>query len=270
MIKYLKYILCIFFLVGCFKINKPFEDDKINMPNIQAINSSLYINKIIGLPNKTENELRKKIYNRILNENIITSYKFFNKNSYILRSTVIEYKSINKKKIIISLYSPISKDVKKLELFIPDNNFNNVQTQEKISERIAEFVKNVFFKTKEQKKLIIKNINGLENYKELKSVFVNKLNYLYTKQSIIIVNTDNIINNNYSIIINFKVEEVKQKYIKLKVHWEIYNKNNKLIGDLKQENTFLKSLLFEIWPEISTKIIEMSLNEITILTNVDK
>ena len=49
-----------------------------------------------------------------LNKNIITSYKFFNRNSYILKSTVIEYKPLNKKKIIISLHSPISKDIKKL------------------------------------------------------------------------------------------------------------------------------------------------------------
>jgi len=270
MIKYLKYILYIFCLIGCFEINKPFENDKITMPDIQAINSSLYINEIVGLPSKTENELRKRIYQRILNKNIITSYKFFNKNSYILKSTVVEYKSLNKKKIIISLHSPISKDIKKLELFIPDNNLNNIQTQEIVSERIAEFVKNVFYKKRAQNKININAINGLENYKGLKSVFVKKLNYLFTKQSIVIVNADNSIKNNYSIIINFYIKEVKQEKINLRVNWEIYNKNNELIGDLKQENTFLKSLLLEIWPEISSKIIEMSLNEINILTNVDK
>ena len=270
MVKYLKYILCIFCLFGCFEINKPFDDDKIAMPDIKAINSSLYINEIVGLPSKTESELRKRIYHRILNKNIITSYKFFNKNSYILKSTVIEYKSLNKKKILISLNSPISKDIKKLELFIPDNNFNNIQTQETISERIAEFVKKDFYKKRTQKQININTINGLENYKGLKSVFVEKLNYLFTKQSIVVVNTNNSINNNYSITINFYIEEAKQEKINLKVNWEIYNKNNELIGNLKQENTFLKSLLLEIWPEISIKIIEMSLNEINILTNVDK
>jgi len=270
MIKYLIYILYIFCLIGCFEINKPFENDKITMPDIQAINSGLYINEIVGLPSKTENELRKKIYHRILNKNIITSYKFFNRNSYILKSTVVEYKSLNKKKIIISLHSPISKDIKKLELFIPDNNLNNIQTQEIVSERIAEFVKNVFYKKRAQNKININAINGLENYKGLKSVFVSKLNYLFTKQSIVIVNADNSIKNNYSIIINFYIKEVKQEKINLRVNWEIYNKDNELIGDLKQENTFLKSLLLEIWPEISSKIIEMSLNEINILTNVDK
>jgi hypothetical protein len=270
MIKYLKYILCFFCLVGCFEINKPFENDKIAMLNIEAINSSLYINKIVGLPSKTENELRKRIYNRILNKNVITSYKFFNKNSYILKSTVVEYKPINKKKIIISLHSPISKDIKKLELFIPENNFNNIQTQEKISERIAEFVKNVFYKKRTQKQININTINGLENYKGLKSIFVEKLNYLYAKKSIVIVNTGNSINSDYSIIINFDIKKVTQEKINLRVNWEIYNKNNELIGDLKQENTFLKSLLLEIWPEISIKIIKMSLNEINILTNVDK
>ena len=42
MIKYLKYILYIFCLIGCFEINKPFENDKITMPDIKAINSGLY------------------------------------------------------------------------------------------------------------------------------------------------------------------------------------------------------------------------------------
>ena len=193
-----------------------------------------------------------------------------NKNSYILKSTVVEYKSLNKKKIIISLHSPISKDIKKLELFIPDNNFNNIQTQEIVSERIAEFVKNVFYKKRTQKQININTINGLENYKGLKSIFVEKLNYLYAKKSIVIVNTGNSINSDYSIIINVDIKKVTQEKINLRVNWEIYNKNNELIGDLKQENTFLKYLLLEIWPEISIKIIKMSLNEINILTNVDK
>ena len=81
MIKYLVYILYLSFLVSCFEINKPFEDDKITIPVIKGINSGLYISKIVGLTNKTEIELRDRIYNKILNKNILVSYKYFNKNS---------------------------------------------------------------------------------------------------------------------------------------------------------------------------------------------
>ena len=78
-------------------------------------------------------------------------------------------------------------------------------------------------------------------------------------------------NNNYYLIdIKFSITEINKEKIKLKVIWLIYDKNKKLIGDIKQENVFLKSLLTKIWPEISSKIIEMSINEINILTNVQK
>ena len=271
MIKYIKYILCISCLISCFEINKPFKDDKIIMPEIKAENSSLYIKKIIGLSDKTETELRNKIYNKILNKNILTSYNFFNKSSYILNSTVIRYKSINKNKIVISLYSPKSNEIKKLELSIPNNKLKNIAIQEEVSDKIVKFIENSFYK-KESKKLIKSiTINGLENHKELKYVFLNQLNYLFSKQSIEIIDTENTINKkHYSIDIDFTIDEVTKEKIKLKVNWNIYDKNKNLIGEIKQENTFLKSLLISIWPEISNKIIKMSLTEINILTNVHK
>ena len=269
MIKYLKYIVYLSCLISCFELNKPFEGDKVTMPEIKAVNSSLYINKIIGLTKKVEIELRNKIYNEILNKNILTSYKYFNKNSYILKSTVIKHTSKNK--IIISLSSPKSKDIKKLELLIPNNSLNKLAIQEKISNKIAEFVEKNFHEKKLQKLIKLNRINGLENYTELKYIFLNKLKHLFSEHSISILNTNNAIDkNHYSIMIDFSIDNNTEEKIKLKVSWEIYDKNNKLIGNIKQENIFLKSLLFKIWPEISTKIIEMSLNEINILTNVHK
>ena len=271
MIKYLKYILYLSCLIGCIEINKPFEDDKITMHRIKAEDASLYINKIIGLSNKTENELRNKIYNKILNKNILASYKYFNKSSYILKSTVIKYKSKNKNKIIISISSPISKKIKKLDILIPNNNLTNASIQEQVSDQIVTFIEKSFY-IKDKKKLIkIINVNGLENYKELKYTFLNKLNNLFSKQSIEIIDIENTFNeNHYSIDINFTIDEVTKEKIKLKVNWKVYDKNKNLIGEIKQENTFLKSLLINIWPEISNKIIKMSLTEINILTNVYK
>jgi hypothetical protein len=271
MIKYLKYILYISCLIGCFEINKPFEDDKITMHRIQAVDSSLYINKIIGLTHKTEAELRNKIYNKILNKNILASYKYFNKSSYILKSTVIKYKSTNKNKIIISLSSPISKKIKKLDILIPNNNLTNTSIQEQVSDKIVLFIEKSFYINEKKKLIQIININGLENYKELKYIFLIKLNNLFSKQSIEIIDTENTINkNHYSIDIDFTIDEATKEKIKLKVNWSIYDKNKNLIGEIKQENTFLRSLLISIWPEISNKIIKMSLTEINILTNVHK
>ncbi|MGY8975144.1 MAG: hypothetical protein ACKVHD_02575, partial [Alphaproteobacteria bacterium] len=93
----------------------------------------------------------------------------------------------------------------------------------------------------------------------------------FSKQSIEIIDIENTFNeNHYSIDINFTIDEVTKEKIKLKVNWKVYDKNKNLIGEIKQENTFLKSLLINIWPEISNNIIKMSLTEINILTNVYK
>ena len=269
MIKYLMYILYLSFLVSCFEISKPFEDDKITMPVIKGINSGLYISKIVGLTNKTEIELRDRIYNKILNKNILVSYKYFNKNSYILKSSFIKYKSINKQKMIFTLSSPSFNEVRKLDLLIPNNKIASIEIQEQVSNKIAEFIEKKFNKTDKQKKIKINEIKGLEKNKNLKDIFLNKLSYLFSKHSIDIIKTEKS-NNNYLIDIKFSITEINKEKIKLKVIWLIYDKNKKLIGDIKQENVFLKSLLTKIWPEISSKIIEMSINEINILTNVQK
>ena len=105
----------------------------------------------------------------------------------------------------------------------------------------------------------------------MKNILENKLNNLFSKQSIEIIDIENTFNeNHYSIDINFTIDEVTKEKIKLKVNWKVYDKNKNLIGEIKQENTFLKSLLINIWPEISNNIIKMSLTEINILTNVYK
>jgi hypothetical protein len=270
MIKYLMYILYLSFLISCFEISKPFEDDKITIPVIKAINSGLYISKIVGLNNKTEIELRNRIYNKVLNKNILVSYKYFNKNSYILKSSFIKYKSINKNKIIFTLSSPSFNEVKKLDLIIPNNKIANIEIQEQISNKIAEFIEKHFNKTDKNKIIKINDITGLEEYKKLKNIFLKKLSYLFSKQSMEIINTEEIHNNYYFMDIEFSITEINIEKIKLKVTWLIYDQNKKLIGNIKQENVFLKSLLTKIWPEISSKIIEMSLTKIKILTNVQK
>ena len=61
MIKPLKYILFLCCLIGCFELHKPFEDEKLTMPVIKAINAGLYIDNIIGLSNQTAIKLKTKI-----------------------------------------------------------------------------------------------------------------------------------------------------------------------------------------------------------------
>ena len=171
--------------------------------------------------------------------------------------------------MIFTLSSPSFNEVRKLDLLIPNNKIASIEIQEQVSNKIAEFIEKKFNKTDKQKKIKINEIKGLEKNKNLKDIFLNKLSYLFSKQSIEIIKTEK--NNNYYLIdIKFSITEINKEKIKLKVIWLIYDKNKKLIGDIKQENVFLKSLLTKIWPEISSKIIEMSINEINILTNLQK
>jgi len=270
MIKLLKYILFLCCLIGCFEIHKPFENEKVTMPVIKAINAGLYIDNIIGLSNKTEIKLKTKIYNKILNKNIITSYKYFNKNSYILKSTVVKYKAENKKKIILNISSSSSNETNKLELLISNKNLDNLETQEQISIEIAEFVEKIFLKKNKIRLIKIKEIIGLQEYKNLESIFLKKLAYLSSQQSIEIITNESINSRYYYMDVKFNIDKINDKKIKLRVTWLVFDQNKKLIGNIKQENIFLKSLLTTIWSEISNKIIEMSLIELNILMNVQK
>ena len=270
MIKPLKYILFLCCLIGCFELHKPFEDEKLTMPVIEAINAGLYIDNIIGLSNQTAIKLKTKIYNKILNKNIITSYKYFNKNSYILKSTVVKYKTENKKIIIFNISSSSSNETNKLEVLISNKNLNNIETQEQISIEIAEFVERIFLKKNKIRLIKINEISGLQEYKSLESIFLKKLDYLSSQHSIEIITDESINSSYYSIDVKFNIDKINDEKIKLRITWLVFDQNKKLIGNIKQENIFLKSLLTKIWPQISNKIIEMTLIELNILINVQK
>ena len=60
MIKYFKYLSCLIILSGCLELNKPFQNTKITSPINNSINSVVYIDKIIGVSNKIDLELKKE------------------------------------------------------------------------------------------------------------------------------------------------------------------------------------------------------------------
>jgi hypothetical protein len=62
----LKYILCIFFLFGCFQINKPFQNSKTTSPIHNPINSIIFIDNIIGVSEKVNLGIKKRIYNNLI------------------------------------------------------------------------------------------------------------------------------------------------------------------------------------------------------------
>ena len=118
--------------------------------------------------------------------------------------------------------------------------------------------------------LDINEISGLQEYKSLESIFLKKLDYLSSQQSIEIITDESINSSYYSIDVKFNIDKINDEKIKLRITWLVFDQNNRLIGNIKQENIFLKSLLTKIWPQISNKIIEMTLIELNILINVQK
>ena len=270
MIKNIKYFLVLIFLAGCFEINKPFEHTKINMPLEKSINSGLFISDIIGLSETTEIIFKNKISNKLLNKNILTSYNFFNKNSHILRASIISYKKNNKKIIIFNLYSPLTKQNNKLKLLITNKDLESKDIQEKISNKVSEFVEKVILKKNEFRFIRITKITGLLENKKQENIFIEKLVNIGLQKDIKIIKETDSSDIDYSLEINFSIESINEDKIKLKINWLVFNKKKELIGNIKQENIFLKSLLKTIWPQISSKIIEMAFTELILLLNVQK
>ena len=87
--KFLVYILIFLFSSSCIEILKPFEEDKNN--NYTIIEEDIFISKIVGLNKNQENELKKNIYKNFTDKNILSSYKFSNKNSNTLSAKIIKY-----------------------------------------------------------------------------------------------------------------------------------------------------------------------------------
>ncbi|MDG2001486.1 MAG: hypothetical protein P8J46_06860 [Alphaproteobacteria bacterium] len=267
----LKYILCIFFLCSCFQINKPFQNSKTNSPIHNPINSIIFIDNIIGVSEKVNLDIKKRIYNNLLKKNILTSYQYYNKNDYIVKATLIKYSKTDKIKIIFNINSSINNNMK-LEIILPNDNINDSNIQNIISDKITSFIEKNIFKLNNDTYVKILKISGLKNDKKLKNVFNQTLRSLFSSNSLKIIDKKDDIYNDIkkysSLKINFSFDEIDNERVNISVIWEIFNEKNQFIGSIKQENIIKKSVIQYVWKEISTKIIEMSLTELNMIINL--
>ena len=267
----LKYIFCIFFLFGCFQINKPFQNSQTTSPIHNPINSIIFIDNIIGVSEKVNLGIKKRIYNNLIKKNILTSYEYYNENDYIVKATLIKYSKTDKVKIIFSINSFIDNDMK-LEIILPNDNINDSNIQNIISDKITSFIEKNIFKLNNNTYIKILEVSGLKNDKKLKNIFNQTLRSIFSSNSLKILDEkDNIYNDikNYSSLkINFSFDKIDNERVNIRVIWEIYNEKNQLIGSIKQENIIKKAVIQYVWKEISTKIIEMSLTELNMIINL--
>tara|TARA_B100000686_G_scaffold152050_1_gene159285 strand:- start:1344 stop:2159 length:816 start_codon:yes stop_codon:yes gene_type:complete len=271
MIKSFKYLSCFIILVGCLQLNKPFQNTKITPPISNSLNSVIYIDNIIGVSNKIDLELKKRISNKLLKKDILASYKYFNKNSFIVKTTLVKYNKKNITKIIFNIVNP-SHNNNRLEIILTNNKINSNDVQDAISSKLSEFIERKVLKLNKNKFVKIIEIKGFEDSKKLENIFYKNLVNIYSLNSIQIINQKKIINDkikNYSSIrVNFNFNDIGQERVKVIIIWEILDNNENLIGTIKQENIIKKSIINYVWEEISNKIIEMSLSELNMIINL--
>lgn len=270
MIKYFKYLSCLIILLGCLQLNKPFQNTKIAPPINNSLNSVVYIDQIIGVSNKIDLELKKRIFSKLLKKDILASYKYFNKNSFIVKSTLVKYNEKNITKIIFNIVNPSQNN--RLEIILKNNQINDNKVQDEVSSKLSDFVERIVLKLNKNKFVKIIEINGFEDSKNLENIFYKNLVDIYSLNSIQLINQKNIINDkikNYSSIkVNFKFNDIDQERVKINIIWEIFDNNKNLLGTIKQENIIKSSIINYVWEEISKKIIEMSLSELSMIINL--
>ena len=271
MIKSFKYLSCFIILAGCLQLNKPFQNTKITSPISNSLNSVIYIDNIIGVSNKIDLELKNRISNKLLKKDILASYKYFNKNSFIVKTTLVKYNKKNITKIIFNIVNP-SHNNYRLEIILANNKINSNEVQDEISSKLSEFIERKVLKLNKNKFVKIIEIKGFEDSKKLENIFYKNLVNIYSLNSIQIINQKKIINDkikNYSSIrVNFNFNDIGQERVKVIIIWEILDNNGNLIGTIKQENIIKKSIINYVWEEISNKIIEMSLSELNMIINL--
>ena len=271
MIKYFKYLSCLIILLGCLELNKPFQNTKITSPINNSINSVVYIDKIIGVSNKIDLELKKRIFNKLLKKDILASYKYFNKNSFKVKSTLVKYNEKNITKIIFNIVNP-SQNNSRLEIILTNNQINDNEVQDEISSKLSDFIERIVLKLNKNKFVKIKEIKGFEDSKKLENIFYKNLVDIYSLNSIKIINQKNIINDKIksysSIKVSFNFNDIDQERVRIKIKWDIFDNNENLLGTIEQENIIKSSIINYVWEEISNKIIEMSLSELNMIINL--
>ena len=260
--KFLVYILIFLFSSSCIEILKPFEEDKNN--NYTIIEEDIFISKIVGLNKNQENELKKNIYKNFTDKNILSSYKFSNKNSNTLSAKIIKYS--NHYKIIWKLYNPTEKKEYNFDFKINIKNINDNFNLLEITNDISNAIEKLIVQNKNIIYIKINEINNINS--KNKDVFINNLVTISNNYRIKYLFNSDKNQSNFNLNINFMFSEISQSETKLKINWIVRDMNNIIIGNIEQERVISKNLIKNLWPQISKKIIEMAIIEINYLINL--
>ena len=267
MFKFSLYIIIILTISSCFNfnMNKPFRDNNKN--DTKFIKKDIFIKEIIGLKKNQSDELKIIINENFTNKNILSSYKFFNKNSYILTASIIKYPK--NFKIIWKLNDPnINKNRKYVfELKNKNPNNYNISDLSEIAINIANEIEKFLLNELNYKIIKINEIKGINNnkketfFKNLKKISKNyKIKYLLKSEK----TTPKL---NLDIIFIFNNNN--DKNTEVKINWILKNTNKKVLANLEQNKTINNKLLNDIWPLLTEKIIEMALYDINYLINIE-
>jgi len=269
-----KYIFILLFLSsGCLQFQGPFQDTKTPLMIDDHKIFGIYIPEIIGLPQNTSIKFQKLISSNLRENNIISSEKIINENSFILLGTLIKLKAQNKNILIWNFRKKGSKKSIsfKTEIDFPLNfNYENINF---LSNDVSEKLLNYIIKPKIIKNLFIREINIFDHDKQKEMIFLQKFEEIIkTKNLNISIKTKKEIeklDDKTRIldikIINNQIEDIDN----IKVIWNISYFNDKNIGKIKQSKKIKKGLIEKFWSQIAQKILEMAIVELNYLTWVD-
>ena len=267
--KILLYIFIIIALSSCLEIERPFNASHTVSNNIYK---DVYISNIVGFKKKTSDKLKIRINDYLIKNNILSSYKHYNKNNYILSATVIEDKNYNSYKIIWKLIEPNTNKIKKFIIDLNNKNLssNNHEVLEKISYKISNFIvqnlnNNIHYKT-----IYINKISGLKNHLIHKNIFIKNIKEVAKIYKIKFKFNEENYNNDYILDIKFLLINLDKNKINFKLEWILKNNNNGIIANIEQNKIISKNIFKNLWPDLSKKIIELAIKDINNLINIEK
>ena len=248
-----------------FDIQKPFSDNNNN--DNQFIKKDIFIKEIIGLRKNKSDKLKIMINENLINKNILSSYKFFNKNSYILSATIIKY--YENYEIIWKLVNHNINKNEKHVFELQNKNPNNYDNSDlsKIALNITGTIEKFLLNELEYNIIKIGKIKGIEANKE--KIFLENLNKISKNHKIKYLVKSEEYMENLSLDIVFIFNKIDENNTELKINWILKNINKKVLANLKQSKIINKKILDDIWPLITKKIIEMALYDINYLINLE-
>ncbi len=265
MLKFVLIITISFIISSCVLSEKPFGQNN----NETKINKNdFFISEIIGLNKQQTNKLKEIIHYNLTKKNILSSFKYSNKNSNIVTASIVKYP--NNYNVLWKINNP-NKGEKIKYKFIIDNhdlNKNNLNLSE-IAFDITKVIENNEYKNNDIIFIKIKEIYGLKDRN--KKQFFKALTEISQNYKIKYDTNDKDKNPfNYKLTIIFNLSKLNTDNTEINVNWIIEDFNNKEIANLRQSKIIDSLLLQNIWEQLSRKIIEMAMLDINYLINLEK